>query len=140
VLTKAATLAGLTIVATLAGAAVCVAVTAAIFGAGPVADMLAATGCWLLLAMLLVAVAALLSAAVRSQMAAAVGGVVVVIALGVLGQVGLFRDYTPAGLSSAGSQLLAGEPVALSAPIVTSVALTIAFLVAAVTVFRRREI
>jgi ABC-2 type transport system permease protein len=140
VLTKAGTLAALTVVSTLAGAAVCIAVTAAIFGAGPVADMLAAAGCWLLTALLLVAATALLSAAVRSQMAAAVGGVAIVIALGVLGQVGVVRDSTPAGLVAAGSRLLAGEPVALLTPIATAIVLTAILLVAAVAVFRRREI
>jgi len=140
VLTKAGMLAGLTVAATAIGAIVCIAVTAAVFGPGDVGGMLAATACWLLLAMLLVAVATLLSAAVRSQMAAAVAGVGVVIAVGVLGQIGLIRDFTPAGLSSAGSSILTGEPAALAVPIVSTVALVAVLLLAAVAVFRRREI
>jgi len=140
VLTKAGVLSLLTVAATVVGTAVCIAVTTAIFGAGDVGRLVAATATWLLLALFYVALSTLFSATVGSQLAAAVMGVGAVIAVGVLSGLTVLRDYTPAGLGSAGTDLLAGEPTPLLWPIATTAALTIACLLAAVWAFRRREL
>jgi ABC-2 type transport system permease protein len=140
VLTKAAVLGLLTLAATAVGAVLCIAVTAAVFGIGPAGRFLAAVGCWLVLAALFAALATLLSAALRSQMAAAVCGAAAVIGLGVLSQIGVVGRFTPAGLWAASSALVAGKPATLFVPILTAVGVTIALLVGAVQVFRRREI
>jgi ABC-2 type transport system permease protein len=140
VLTKAAVLGLLTLAATTLGGVVCIAVTAAVFGIGPAGHFVAAVGCWLLLATVFVALATLLSATLRSQMAAAVCGAAAVIGLGVLSQIGVVGEYTPAGLWTASSALLTGTSAPLLVPIVTAAGVAVALLAAAVQVFRRREI
>lgn len=49
-------------------------------------------------------------------------------------------DYSPAGLLSAPTTLVMGESATLGWPIATTVALTVVCVVAAVLVFRKREL
>ena len=140
VLVKAGVQAALTLAALLAGAALCIAATVAIFGAGPLDRFLAALAIWFLYALVVIAASTLLSTLLRSQIAAAVGAVAVVIGLSVLGDLPWLRDYTPAGLVPAGSAVLTAGHAATAAPIVTAVVCTVLLLVAAVAVFTRREL
>ncbi len=140
VLVKAAGLAATSLVATMAGSLVCVAVTSAVFAIGPFDRFLLAVGCWYVLALLLTAVATCLSAAMRSQIAAAIIGAVVVIGLAALSQLSVVSADTPAGLWTASTALLTGKPAALVVPLLSSCGLTVLLLVVAVRVFRHREI
>jgi ABC-2 type transport system permease protein len=127
-------------VAGAAATAVCIGVTAVLLGVWPAAALAAAAGLWFAFAALLLSVMVLLSVVLRAPAAASGAGVGVYISLAVLGQFGLIKESSPAGLTSAGLALVLGEPTVWVAPLVTTVATCAALLAAALWLFSRREI
>jgi len=114
--------------------------THAVFGEAPMGDLAAATGAWLLLGILFIAVMELLSALLDSQAGAAGLGFVFYIALSISTLWGPAVRYSPAGLVGAPTKLVTGEAIELLWPVWTTVALTVLCVGAAVAVFRRREL
>ncbi len=92
------------------------------------------------LAVMFTTLMVLLSAATQRQAAAAGAGIGVYVALFVLTGFPAARDVTPAGLLAANDALLKGREAALVWPLATTLACALAFLVAAVAVFRRKEL
>jgi hypothetical protein len=62
------------------------------------------------------------------------------VALFVLTGFPVVRDHTPAGILAANDALVTGRDAALAVPLATTLALAAAFTVAAVLVFRRKEL
>lgn len=143
VLSHAAALIGFIAVTTLFGAAVSALVTRIVFGSAALGAILAATAVWLVLAALLVAASLLASAAIDGVAGAAGAGIGSFFLLTLLSAVPALADDTPAGLVRLPSILAAQTPAAdhtLWWPVLTGLLLTAALLVAAVVVFRRREL
>ena len=124
----------------IAGAVLTWALTHAVFGKAPAGDLAAATGVWLLLGILFIAVMELLSALLDSQAGAAGLGFVVYIALSIGTLWGPAVRYSPAGLVGAPTKIVTGEAVELLWPIWTTLALTALCVGAAIAVFRQREL
>jgi ABC-2 type transport system permease protein len=126
--------------AVVAGALVTWGVTYAVFNEAPFAPLAKATGVWLVLGIVFVALLELLSAALDSQAGAAGLGFVgfIAISLGTLWRPAL--DYSPSGLMNAPTSIVMGETGALGWPIAVSLLLTGACVAGAVAVFRRREL
>ena len=118
----------------------CVAVTAVLMGAGPVAQLVAATALWLMYAALLLSAMVLLSATLSAPAAAAGAGIGVYASLAVLAQFRITSRTTPAGLMTAALDVLNGEPAHWVVPLLTGLALSAACLAVAVWRFSRREI
>ncbi len=130
----------LVVAATAAGAALCVAVTVIVFDSTLIAEFGIATLLWLLLACMFVAFMALFSTAIGSQGGAAGAGIGLYLAISILSAWGPGRDYTPAGLLSAGDRILAGQDPALLWPVLTALAVTVAAVACAAWVFERQEL
>jgi len=137
---KAVSSIAILMLATLAGAALCVVVTIAIFDAAHIAGFVMSVLVWLALAAMFATLMVFLSAAMDRQAPAAGAGIAVYVALFVLTGFPAARDRTPAGLLAANDALLKGRHVALVAPLVTTLVLAVLFVVAAVVVFRRKEL
>jgi ABC-2 type transport system permease protein len=120
--------------------AVCVALTAALFGAGPVAGLIAGVALWWVSALFLLSGMVFFSVLVQSPAAAAGAGVGLYAALAVLGQFGGLAEVTPAGLSSAGRALVEGDAAVWAVPVLTALLGSAAFLLAAIWLFGRREL
>ena len=84
VIGKALNACALILASTVVGSVVCIGVTAALFGLGPVGHFVFAVALWLVYAVLFVAIMLLLSVRMRSQMAAAASGIGVFAALAAL--------------------------------------------------------
>ncbi|RJQ50911.1 MAG: ABC transporter permease [Actinobacteria bacterium] len=140
VLAKALSQALLLAAFTAVGALVCWLLTLAVFGEAPVTALANSTLLWLLLAIMFVGLMVLLSVAVNSQAGAAGIGLVGYLSLSILSAWGAGRDYTPAGLLSGMNAVITGDKADLFMPLVTTVALVVLFLFAAVAVFRRQEL
>ena len=130
----------LLLLATAAGAALCIAVTVALFDTAFIAPFIASVGLWLALGAMFVTLMVLLSAATGRQATAAGIGLGVYVALFVLTGFPAARDRTPAGILAANDALVKGRDVTLAAPLVTTLALAALFVAAAVVVFRRKEL
>ena len=130
----------LLLLATAAGAALCIAVTVALFDTAFIAPFIASVGLWLALGAMFVTLMVLLSAATGRQATAAGIGLGVYVALFVLTGFPAARDRTPAGILAANDALAKGRDVTLAAPLVTTLALAALFVAAAVVVFRRKEL
>lgn len=115
-------------------------VTYAVFAEAPFAPLAEATGAWLVLALLFVALMELLSAVLDSQAGAAGIGFLGYIVLSVGAIWKPMLDYTPAALTTAPTSLITGEATSLGWPIATTLALTVLCVAGAVLVFRRREL
>jgi len=126
--------------ATALGAALCVGVTVALFDTAYIPAFLLSVALWLALGAMFVTLMVLLSAAFGRQATAAGAGIGVYVALFVLTGFPAAREHTPAGILAANDALLRGRSVDLAVPLVTTLALTVAFVVAAALVFRRKEI
>ena len=122
------------------GAGVCVAVTTALFGAGPVWQTAAGTALWTAFAAVLLGAMVLISAFMSSPIAASGVGVAVYAALAILGQFSGLSRATPAGLLAAGTALLHGQTVYWVLPLTTALAAMALCLAVAVWRFSRREI
>ncbi|HAL31067.1 MAG TPA: hypothetical protein DCP20_10225 [Coriobacteriia bacterium] len=127
-------------VTTLIGAAVTWGLTLAVFGEAPLAPLAGATGVWLVSALFFVALMMLLSSAVDSQAGAAGLGLVVYLLLSIATIWEPAVTYSPAALVNAPTEIAMSETVALGWPIGTTIALTVLLAIAAVAVFRKREL
>lgn len=130
----------LLLAATALGSALCIAVTVALFDTSDIARFIGSVALWLALAAMFVTLMVLLSAAMGRQAPAAGVGLGVYVALFVLTGFPTVRDRTPAGIMAANDAFIKGRDVALAIPLATTLALTAVFVVAAVYVFRRKEI
>lgn len=130
----------LIVLTTAVGAGLCVAMTALCFGAAPVAAFLAAVGLWLVYALFVVAIMTLVSTLFRAQGGAVGAGLAVYFGLIVLGSWPAAADRTPAGLPVAAWGVLSGEPAAVGWPLGTAVAAAVVAAIAAVKVFRTKEL
>ncbi|MDZ4168540.1 MAG: ABC transporter permease [Coriobacteriia bacterium] len=131
--------AGLVAGATAVGTLVTWLGTLLAFGEAPAAALVAASGAWLVGALLAVAVTLALSAVLPTLAA----GIVALVGFGLLGIAGLWPpllQYTPVGILSAPSALLAREPVALAVPLATTALVIIVCVWAAGALFARREL
>jgi len=126
--------------ATAAGAVLCVGVTAVIFDTTLVPEFATATLLWLVLSGMFVACMALLSTVIGSQGGAAGAGIGLYLAVSILSAWGPGRDYTPAGLLSAGDRILAGETPELLWPVLSAVVVSAAAVAVASWVFERQEL
>lgn len=137
-------------VSALIGAVVSWAVTRLVWGSGEISTeagglgaMLGATGMWILLATVLVAVSLLASAAFDALAAAAGVGIGTYFFFLLAGTMPRLTEYTPAGLIPAASAIATGTPVddaALWWPVITGLVLAAVLLASAVLVFRRKEL
>jgi ABC-2 type transport system permease protein len=128
------------VIATALGAALCVAVTIALFDTTHIAAFVDSVVVWLALAAMFTCLMVLLSAALDKQAAAAGAGLGVYAALFALTGLPIVRDRTPAGLLAANDALLKGRDVALAVPLAVTLVLAVAFLFAAAWAFRRKEL
>ncbi len=130
----------LLLLATAAGTALCIAVTVALFDTQGIVPFLESVGLWLALAAMFVTLMVLLSAATGRQATAAGIGIGAYVTLFVLTGFPAVKDRTPAGILASNDALIAGRDVALAVPLATTLALAALFVVAAVYVFRRKEL
>lgn len=140
VLAKFVAIAGLAIVSAAIGTALATAVTYLMFDgvdAGPVWN---ATGVWLALAVLLIALTMLGSCLASSTMTAFMIGFAAYIAISLIGLWPPARAYSPAGLNEAIANVAAGQSAAFAWPAATALGLAILALCGAVLAFRRREL
>lgn len=130
----------LLLVTTLVGAALTWALTAVVFGEAPLGPLAGATAVWLISGVFFVALMMLLSAAMDSQAGAAGVGLVVYLLLSIATVWEPAVRYSPAALVNAPTDIVMSEAVTLGWPIGVTVALTVLLAVAAVAVFRKREL
>lgn len=140
VLAKLTSAATLLVAATLIAMLVTWGMTLIWFPDAPFAPLLAATSAWLLFALLLVAVVLLGSAAVDSGAGAAGLGLGFFFLLMLAGIWGPMLRWTPAGMVGAPAALGAEIDVDILWPAVTTGALTVLVVFAAVRVFEHREL
>lgn len=140
VLSKFVSTALLLVGATLLSTLVTWGVTLIWFPDAPIGPLLAATGAWLLFALLLVAVVLLGSAAVDSGAGAAGIGLGFFFLLMLSGIWGPILRWTPAGMINAPGALGADAEVDVLWPALTTAALAAVLVWAAVKVFERREL
>lgn len=122
------------------GAAVTYGVTAALFPDAPIIPLAAATGLWLVWAVVLVGLMTLLSAALGSGAAASGIGIGCYIAVSLIGIWPPAAKYSPAGLITALTPLAAEQDVEIGWPIATGFVLAAVLVAAAIRVFSRREL
>ncbi len=128
------------ILVVVVGAAVTFGLTVALFPGAPAGPVAAATGMWLVWAVVLVALMALLSAALSSGAAASGIALGFYIAVSLVGIWPPASRYSPAGLITSMSPLAASQSVEVVWPIVTGLMLAAALVAGAVWVFSRREL
>ncbi len=125
---------------TAIGAAVCVAVTAVLFGSSSIGTFLLAVLLWLVYALLLVAVMILFSAAFQSRGAAVGAGLGFYFVTAVLSTWSRAVEYTFAGLGPAAFGLLSGVQADVGWPIATAVIMGLALTALAMLTFQRKEL
>jgi ABC-2 type transport system permease protein len=139
VVAKCLAMIGLVTVTTLVGAGLTQAVTYAVFGEAPTESLWLSTALWLVFAALLISFTVLLSSTLPTLAAAGVGvGGFFAVSLAALW--GPAVKYSPAGLSIAPAEVLAGKDPALMWPVVTTLLASVLLVVAAAWAFSRREI
>ncbi len=131
--------AGFLAVATALAAGAELALTAALFPAVEAGPVIAVTGAWLVLAMLLMACTLVGSAGLDRGLAAAGTGLAGLVVLLVLGLWEPATRYSPAGLYQAVGALAAGGQVS-AWPVVTGLVATAVLVAAAAGVMSRREV
>ncbi len=139
VLAKLAAQASLLIVATVAATVLCVGVTAALFEAGPVGDVLTAVALWLAYALWLLCLVLALSSFLSAPAAASAAGVGVYVLLAVLGQFS-FSRWTWVHLPRLAGDALSGRGGEAAWPLLTALLTGAALVALAVVRFGRREI
>jgi len=114
--------------------------TLLLFGTAPAAPLFAAAGAWLVFGILFVTVMTLLSVLVSSQAGAAgIGlGVYALVSISAIWEP--LGKYSPAALSGQPMAIAAGQGADMTWPIVTSLALSAAFVATAAWAFRRKEL
>lgn len=136
---KALALFALVASVTLAGTAITQAVTWAVFGTAPTAELWLPTLVWLASAGVLVAIATMLSAILPTLAAAGVG-VAVFFGLALLGYWGPAVTYSPVGLLTAPGEMLSGAEPPLLWPLATAVVVAVAAIAVGGALFSRREL
>jgi ABC-2 type transport system permease protein len=126
--------------AVLTGALITWGVTYAVFGEAPLGPLAGATGAWLALAVLFVAVMLLLSALMDSQAGAAGLGFGVYIAISIAGLWEAALKYSPAALVGAPTEIAMGKGQAVAWPVASALLIAAACVIGAVAAFRRREL
>lgn len=126
--------------ATALGAALCAGLTAILFDTTAVADFALSTVLWLLFAAMLIACMAVLSVLIGSQGGAAGAGIGLFLIVSIFSAWGPTRNFSPAGLVTAGNQILVGEQVELLWPVLSAVAVTILAVALAAWLFERQEL
>lgn len=121
-------------------ATLCWLVSLPLFDTGDIGDLLAVVFGWVALALMLVAITTMLGVLLPSQAGAAGVGLVVYLALAILGAWGPARDYSPAGLMSAGARRLMGEDPQFALPVVGALVIAVVATAAAALILRRREL
>jgi ABC-2 type transport system permease protein len=128
------------VAATALGAALCIAVTVALFDTAHIVAFVGSIAVWLALAAMFVCLMVWLSAALDKQAAAAGAGIAVYAALFALAGFPAVRDWTPAGIFTANDALLKGRDAALAQPVAVTLVLAVVFLLLAAWSFRRKEL
>ncbi|SDE35632.1 ABC transporter permease [Auraticoccus monumenti] len=116
-------------------------VTAAVFGQAPLEPVWEGTLVWLVLGLFYLSLMTFLSALIPSAAGAAGAGIgaFVLLTMGALWRP--LADHSPAGLSGRAAAVAAEQPVPeLLWPVLVSLAGTVALVVAAAVLFRRREL
>lgn len=124
---------------TLLGTAVTLVGTHIAFGEAPASRLLAASGAWLVAALVAVAFVEALSAVMPTLAA----GIVGLVTWGLCGAVSLWEPaarFSPIGLLGAPATLLAGDKVELLWPLLTAAVLVVALVALAGALFARREL
>jgi ABC-2 type transport system permease protein len=136
----ATTLAG--VVAWTVGLVAAVYETIVLIGDLPLGRMVAGWACWAVYLAFAVAVVALAAGLVRSTVGVTAVAVVALLGIGALGAIPQLRDWSPATLVGAPTGLAQGglDPGDLLQPGLVTVGLTVAALVGAVVLMRRREL
>ncbi len=114
--------------------------TRMLFPTAPPGGLIAATACWLIFAILIVAIMMLASAATDAAAGASGIGLAVFLALAIASAWGPAARYSPAGLLGAPDALARGIDVPLTWPLVTSMVGTVVTVVLADLALRRREL
>jgi len=140
VVVKAAVNAAFVTVLLLVGTLVTWAVTAILFGSAPGAALWSSSLVWLVFAVLLVALMTLLSVMIGSAAGAAGAGLGFYVLISIASIWKPLASYSPAGLVTQATALAAGEPAAPWWPVAGSLALSVAFVVIAARLFRRKEL
>ncbi len=131
----------LMLVATIVSAAICVGVTAVMFGTELLAEFAAWVALFYLLACLFVALAVMLSVVLKSQAGAAGAGIAIYFALTILSLWDVLREYTPVGLLGAGDRILTGATdVPVLWPVATGLLMIGVLVGLASWAFRRQEL
>jgi len=123
-----------------AGSLITWAMTALVFGTAPGGPLLTSAVCWLVFALLFLALMTLLSVVLPSQAGAAGVGIGVFALMAILGLYKPLVLYTPVGLSVAPATLAAGNPFPVMWPLVSSLVLMVALVATAAWAFRRQEL
>lgn len=127
-------------VSTIAGTFACWLGTTILFANEHAWRLVQATALWFALAAAFVAIMTLLSVVVKSSAGAAGVGFGVYIAVAIASAWGPARDYSLAGLLTAGDRILTGESVEAGWPVLTAMAVTLIAAWAATAVFARAEL
>lgn len=122
------------------GTAITWGVTALVFGEAPGGPLWASASAWLAFGVLFIAIMTLLSSVLESQAGAAGIGLGVFAFLSVSALWAPLGRYSPAALVGQPSMLAMGRGSAILWPVVTSLALAVALVALAATLFRRKEL
>lgn len=127
-------------VSTAVATAVTWAVTWVVFGEAPVADLLAGTGAWLMLALLCLSLVVLFSTVLDATSASAGLGIGSWVVLAAISAWGPALRWSPAGLVSLPGTLVSGAEAVWRWPVATGLVATVLLVAASVLVLRRREL
>lgn len=128
-------------VALVVAGGLCVGMTAMMFDMTLIREFVSLMAFWYVLASFMVTLTIFLSVVLRSQAAAAGVGILLYFLMSALLMLADARDYSPAGLISAGDRILSGAvDVSVFWPVVTGIAGMFALAAAAAWVFDRQEL
>lgn len=140
VLAKVAMKTALVVVSGIAGMLACWASARVFFDNVLLLELAGATGLWMVLAVMVVALMSLLSVLLNSQAGAAGAGFGIYLLLALFSQWAPVANHSPVGLMTAGGDLLTGASVSVVWPVATALAITVSAALMAAVVFRRQEI
>jgi ABC-2 type transport system permease protein len=132
--------AALLVITVVVGALLTWGMTYAVFGEAPIGPLAAATGAWLALGVLFVALMLMLSAMLDSQAGAAGIGFGAYILLSIGGLWDALLKYTPVGLVNAPTELVTEKAGSMLWPVLSALALAALCVAAGMAVFRKREL
>lgn len=140
VLAKIVSQAGLLVVATMVGTAVCIALTIGIFGSAPIEPLLIAVSIWTVDALLLIVVMTLFSAGFASRGASAGAGLAFFFVSLLISIWPPANRYSFVGLMSASGRALVPQPADPLWPVMTALVVGAVCAWGAVRVFERQEL